>query len=142
VHVLISTRLYDGSNTLIRDTHESVRVAARAHGVDCDGHASVCAVLETDREGYTGGEFAMELRLGSACTDGTPRDKIVEILRRYGIEKLRTNGHAEMGEITKKLAGGAKPFVYLKRTIYIGVIDEAFPANCCARFLCVGRREE
>ena len=135
MHVLVSTRLDDGGNALFCNAHESVRVAARAHSVDCDGHASVCAILETDWEGYTGGEFAMELRFGSACADGAPRDKVVEILRRYGVEKLRANGNAEMGEVTKKLPGSAKSLVYLKGTVYGGIVDKALPTNCCARFL-------
>jgi len=135
VHVLVSTRLDDGGDTHFRDTHERVLVAARTHGVNRDGHPPVRAILETDWEGYTGGEFAMELRLGSACADSAPRNKVVEILRGYGVEKFRADGNAKMGEVTKELPSGAKPLVYLKRTIYGRIVDKAFPTNCCTWFL-------
>jgi hypothetical protein len=82
----------------------------------------------------------MELRLGSACADSAPRNKVVEILRGYGVEKFRADGNAKMGEVTKELPSGAKPLVYLKRTIYGRIVDKAFPTNCCTWFL--GRKEE
>jgi hypothetical protein len=56
-------------------------------------------------------------------------------LRRYGVEKLRADGNAEVGEVTEKLPGGAKPVVDLERTVYGGVVDEAFPTDCRTRFL-------
>ena len=40
-----------------------------------------------------------------------------------------------MGEIAEKLASETEPLVDLKGTIYVGVIDEAFPADCRAWFL-------
>lgn len=54
---------------------------------------------------------------------------------RYGVEKLRADGHAEVGEVTEKLTGDAKPVVNVERTVYGGVIDQAFPTDCRTRFL-------
>lgn len=135
VYVLISARLDDGGDALFRDAHERVRIAARAHRVDGDGDAPVRAILEADGEGHARGEFAVELRLGGPCADGAPRDEVVEILRGYGVEKLRANGNADVGEVTEKLPGDAEPLVYLERAVYGRVVDEAFPTNCRARFL-------
>ena len=135
MHVLISARLDDGGDALFRDAHERVRIAARAHRVDGDGDAPVRAILEADGEGHARGEFAVELRLGGPCADGAPRDEVVEILRGYGVEKLRANGNADVGEVTEKLPGDAEPLVYLERAVYGRVVDEAFPTNCRARFL-------
>jgi hypothetical protein len=112
-----------------------VRITARTHRVDGDGDAPVRAVLEADGEGDARGEFAVELRLGGPCADGAPRDKVVEILWGYGVEKLGTDGNAEVGEVAEKLSGGAEPLVYLERTVYGRVVDKAFPTNCRTRFL-------
>lgn len=135
VHVLVSARLDDRGDALFRDAHERVRIAARTHRVDGDGDAPVRAVLEADGEGDARGEFAVELRLGGPCADGAPRDKVVEILRGYGVEKLGTDGNAEVGEVTEELPGDAEPVVYLERTVYGGVVDKALPTDCRTRFL-------
>ena len=135
VHVLVSARLDDRGDALFRDAHERVWIAARTHRVDGDDDAPVRAILEADGEGDTRGEFAVELRLGGPCADGAPRDKVVEILRGYGVEELGTDGNAEIGEVAEKLPGDAEPLVNLERTVYGGVVDEAFPTNCRTRFL-------
>ena len=135
VHVLVSARLDDRGDALFRDAHERVRIAARTHRVDGDDDAPVRAILEADGEGDTRGEFAVELRLGGPCADGTPRDKVVEILRGYGVEELGTDGNPKIGEVTEKLPGDAESLVYLERTVYGGVVDKAFPTNCRTRFL-------
>ena len=38
VHILVATRLDDGGQTLLRNTHEGVGVGTRAHGVDSNRH--------------------------------------------------------------------------------------------------------
>lgn len=72
VHVLISTRFDDGGYAVLRDTHERMRVDTRAHRINRDFDTSICAILETDWEGYTGSEFAMQLRLCGARANRTP----------------------------------------------------------------------
>jgi hypothetical protein len=56
-------------------------------------------------------------------------------LRGNSVKKLRANGNAKMGEVTKKLTPQTKSLVYLERTIDGRIIDETLPANCRARFL-------
>ena len=99
VQVLIPTRLDDGRNALFRNAHKRVRVAARAHRVDGDGHAAVRAVLEADGEGHARGELAVELGLGGARADRAPRDEVVEVLWGNGVEELKADGDAEMSEV-------------------------------------------
>ena len=85
----------------------------------------------------------MELRLSGARADRTPGNEIIDVLRGNSVKKLRANGNAEMGEVTKKLTCEMKSLVYLKRTIDRRVIDKAFPADRRARFLNVeGIRDE
>lgn len=142
VHVLISARLDDGGDALFGDAHERMRVAAGTHRVDGDGHAAVRTVLEADREGDARREFAMELRLGGARANGAPRNKVVEILRRYGVEELRADGDAEMGKIAEKLPGDSEAVVDPKRPIDGRVVDEALPTNCRARLLLVRKKKK
>lgn len=40
VHVLVAARLYDRGKALLSDTHEGVRVRARAHRIHRNGHLS------------------------------------------------------------------------------------------------------
>ena len=77
----------------------------------------------------------MELRLSGTRANCTPRNEIIDVLRGNSVEKLRPNGDAKMGEVTKKLTPKTKSLVYLKRTIDGRIIDKAFPANRRARFL-------
>jgi hypothetical protein len=56
-------------------------------------------------------------------------------LRRNSAEKLQADWNAEVGEVTGKLAGEAKPSVGLEKTVYRGIVDEIFPADCRVGFL-------
>jgi hypothetical protein len=77
----------------------------------------------------------MELRLGGTRANCTPGNEIIDVLRRNSVKKLRANGNAKMGEVTKKLTRKTESLVYLKGTVDGRIIDEAFPANRRARFL-------
>ena len=67
----------------------------------------VLTILETDREGDTGGELAVELRLSGAGADSTPRDEVSDVLRRDGIEKLGSDGDTEVGKVAQELTSEA-----------------------------------
>lgn len=56
-------------------------------------------------------------------------------MRGNSVKKLRANGNAKMGEVTKKLTRQTESLVYLERTIDGRIVDETFPANRRARFL-------
>ena len=132
---LVPASFNDGCKTLLGDTHERVWVRSRAHRVDCDADRAIGTVLETDRERYTRHELTVKLRLGRACTDGTPGDQVGEVLRRDGIEELRADGNAQLCEAAQKLTGNAETLVDAEGAVDVGIVDEALPADSRARFL-------
>jgi hypothetical protein len=98
----------------------------------------VLTVLEADGERDTRSELAMELGLGSTSTDSTPRDEISNVLGRDGVEKLGSDGNANVGEIAQKLTGETETLVDLEGTVKVRVVDETLPSNGCAGFLLGG----
>jgi hypothetical protein len=138
VDVLVSGGLDDSSKTLLGNTHESMGIGSRLHGVDCNPDTSVRPVLEADGERDTRSELAMELGLGSTSTDSTPRDEISNVLGRDGVEKLGSDGNANVGEIAQKLTGETETLVDLEGTVKVRVVDETLPSNGCAGFLLGG----
>ena len=46
-----------------------------------------------------------------------------------------------MSDIAKELTGESEAFVDLEGSVNVGVVDETFPAYCCARFLIIEWRE-
>src|ERR1700693_4174832 len=59
--VFIPTSSCNGSETLLRNTHEGVLCSSGTNSIDCNSQASVSTVLESYRERETGGQFAMQL---------------------------------------------------------------------------------
>lgn len=68
--VLVSGSPGDCSKTLLRHTHEVVRMARRQHSINGDRQAPVSTVLESDGEGDTTSQLSVELGLGGPCTNG------------------------------------------------------------------------
>jgi hypothetical protein len=60
---------------------------------------------------------------------------IGDVLRGNGIKQLRTNGDAQVSEVTKELSGSAKALVDFKGAINIWIVNEALPADGSTRFL-------
>jgi hypothetical protein len=56
----------------------------------------------------------MELRLGGTRANCTPGNEIIDVLRGNSVKKLRANGNAKMGKVTKKLTRKMESLVYLK----------------------------
>jgi len=98
----------------------------------------VLTVLETDGEGDTGSELAVELGLSGTGADSTPRDKVSDILGRDGVEKLRSDGDTEVGEVAQELTSEAQTLVDLERPVEVWVVDETFPSDGRAWFLMEG----
>jgi len=134
VDILVAGGLDDGSKTLFGDTHESVGVGSRLHGINSNADTSISSVLEADREGDTGGELTVKLRLSGTSTDSTPRDKVSNVLGRDGVEKLGSDGNAEVGEVAQKLTSKAETLVDLEGPIEVWVINESLPSDGCAGF--------
>jgi len=95
----------------------------------------VLTVLEADREGDTGGELAVKLRLSSTSTDGTPRDEVGDVLGGDSVEKLRSDGDADVRKVAQELTSKTQTLVDLERSVEVWIVDEALPSDGCAWFL-------
>jgi len=80
MNILVSGGLDDGGETLLSNTHEGVGIGGRLHSINGDTDTSVSTILESDREGDTGGELTVKLRLGGTSTDSTPGDEVSDVL--------------------------------------------------------------
>ena len=103
MYVRVSARLHDRREPLLRDAHERVGGARRAHRVDRDADGAVRPVLEPDRERDARRELAVQLRLRRARADRAPRDEVRDVLRRDGVEQLGADGHAQVREVAEQL---------------------------------------
>ena len=88
MYVLVPARFDDGSCAMFRDPHECVGIAAGAHRVDSNRHTAIGAILEADWERHARSEFAMKLGFRSTRANCTPRDEVVQILRRNRVQEL------------------------------------------------------
>jgi len=135
VDILVAGGFDDGSKTLLRNTHECVRVRSGFHSVNGNTDTSISAILKADRERDTRGELTVELGFGGTGTNGTPRNEISNVLRRNRVEKLRSDGNAEVGEVAQELTRKTQTLVDLEGTIKVRVVDKTFPSNGSAWFL-------
>jgi hypothetical protein len=131
----VAAGLGDSGQALLGYTHEVVLRSSGANGVDGNSEATVGAVLEAHRERQTRSQLAVELGLGGTGTDGSKRDEVGKELRRDGVQHLGGNGHALAGKVAEELAGDTETLVDLEGLIDIRVVDQALPANSCARLL-------
>ena len=140
--VLVTACPGDSSQTLFCDTHEVVLRGSAANSVNGDLQTAIGAVLETNGEGETRGKLTVQLRLCCARADGAEGDQVCEELGGDRVEHLGGNGHARGCEVDKELAGDAQTLVDLEGLVDVGVIDQALPADRCARLLEVGAHDD
>ena len=140
--MLIAAGPGDGSQTLLRDTHEVVLRRRGTNGVN--GHAKVAigTVLEAYGERQTRCQLTVQLRLSGAGTNGTDGDAVGKELGRDGIEHLASDGHAAGGEVDEHLARNTETLVDLEGLVNIGVIDQTLPADSRAGLLEVGAHND
>jgi hypothetical protein len=137
----VAAGLGDSGQALLGHTHEVVLRSSGANGVNGNSKTTVGTVLEAHRERETRSQLTVELGLGGTGTDGTERNEVCEELRRDGVQHLGGNGHALAGKVTEELAGDTETLVDLEGLIDIRVVDQALPANSCARLLEVGAHD-
>lgn len=140
--VLVALGASNGSEALFCDTHEVVLGGGSANGVNSNAKAAVGAVLEADGERQTGGKLTVKLGLGCSCTDGANGDAVGKELGGDCVEHLGGNGHAVGGQVDEELAGNAQALVDLEGGVDIRVVDQAFPADGCARLLEVSAHDD
>jgi len=139
VDIFIAAGLDDGGKSLLGNTHESMWVGGRLHGIDRDTDTSIGSILEAYGEGDTRSKLTVELGLGRTGTDGPPRDEIGNVLGRHRVEKLGSHRDAKAGEITQELTGKAETLVDLEGTVEVWIVDETLPSDSRAWFLMQGQ---
>lgn len=140
--VLVAARPCDGSQTLLCYTQEVVLRLRSADRINCDSQASICSVLEANRERETRRKLTVQLRFCCACSDGAERDEVCKELWGDCVEHLRCNGHALGCKVDVQLARDAKTLVDLEALINVGIVDKPLPADCCPRLLEVGTHDD
>lgn len=139
---LITPGICDRRQSLLGHAQEVVRLGRGADGVHGDRDVAVGAVLESEWEGNTGGQLAVQLRLGRAGADGAPRDQISQELGRDGVEQLTAHRDAHVGQFAEQSAGNAQALVDLEGAVDLWVVDEALPADGRAGLLKVGAHDD
>ncbi|GAA0031110.1 hypothetical protein BROWWM01_52420 [Bradyrhizobium ottawaense] len=107
----------------------------RLHGVRCDPHIAIGAVLEADRAGQARGQLAMDLALGRACADRGPGHEVGDVLRRRHVEEFRAGGQAEIVHGRQHVARQPQALVDVEAAVQIGIVDQALPTDGGARLL-------
>ena len=77
----------------------------------------------------------MGLRLGGACSDRGPANQIGDVLGHDRVENLRGRRQSECGHIEQQLTRHLDSPGQVAGVVEMGVVDEAFPADCRARLL-------
>ena len=99
VGVGVARGLKDRGHALLGHRGEPVWLCCGAYCIDRDLHVTAGAVFETDGHGKAGGEFAVNLALGRACTDGRPGDGVGNELRNDGVKELRAGRQAQLADV-------------------------------------------
>jgi hypothetical protein len=126
--VLVSAHRRD-SGILLRLTHEMAHRGRRPNSVTRDRQAAIAAVLESDGEGETEGQLAVELGLARAGDDGAEGDQVGEELQGDGVEHFACDGHAGGCEVAEELSRDPEALVGLVGLVDVGVVDQALPAD-------------
>src|SRR4029079_18046710 len=132
--VRISSSFQDRRRALLGERRKKMAAPRRLDRIDGDLDIAVGAVLDSHRHRQTRGQFPMHLALRCAGADGTPADEVCIELAESGIEKLGPGADAEFDNIGKQLPSEAQSFIDSIRLIYIGLVDQYFPADDSARF--------
>ena len=80
VAILVTHGRNDSGVAGLGDREEVVRRIGRANGVDRNPHIAIGTILEADRTGKPGSEFAMHLRLGGAGTNRAPGNQVSGVM--------------------------------------------------------------
>ena len=93
------------------DSGEHVRHGSGPNSVHGDLHVAVGPVLEADRHRQTGAELSVDLALGRAGADRSPRDRVGDVLRRDRVEELAADREPEPEHAEQHAARHPQPGV-------------------------------
>lgn len=126
--VLVAVSTDNSDNSRFRDTQEVMWVGGSPQGVDGNTQSTVSTVFETNREGQTGRQLSVQLRLGGSGTNGTHTEQVRQELRRDSVQHLACNWQL-LGQLHEQLTGNSQTFVNLERSIDIWIVDQTLPTN-------------
>ena len=84
----------------------------------------------------------MDLALGGAGADGSPAYEAGDVLGRDHVEELGSGGDAHLGKVEQEVTGFAEAVVDPEGLVQVRVVDEALPAEGCARLLEVDAHDD
>ena len=96
---------------------------------------AVGGVLETDRHGHAGSEFAVHLAFGVARANRTPADQIADVLRGDRVKPLGRGRQTEAQHIGEYLACEPHALANIELAVKIRIVDQALPTDGGARLL-------
>ena len=127
---------FGGNHATVQVNGQEVMLeAGRETGIGGGLDGAVGGVLEAHRHGQATGQFAVDLGFGVTRADGTPADRVADVLRGDGVKPFGGGGQAEAQHVGEHLAGQPHALTNIEATVQIGVVDEAFPADGGARLL-------
>ena len=84
----------------------------------------------------------MGLGLHGSGSDRRPCDEISEILRHDRIKEFGRCGKFHADQFQQELAGKAEPFLDIEGAVEVGIVNQPFPAERCARLLKIGAHDQ
>ena len=124
------------------DGQEVMFVCCSEAGIGGRFDRSVGGVLESDRHGHAGSEFAVHLAFGVACANRSPADQIADVLRCDGVEPFGGRRQAEVEHVGEHLACQPHAFTDVELAVEIGVVDQALPSDGGARLFEVDAHDD
>lgn len=114
---------YNRIDAGIGDGKEMMWMLDGVHSVNRNVERTICTILESDWEGQTGSEFAVELRLGGSGANGPETEEVRDVLRGNGVQHLACQRHAEGCEIGEKLSSCTQAFVDVEAVVHVRVVN-------------------
>lgn len=134
VGVRVAQGLDDRRVALRIHAEVAVRRFSAAHGIAGDGHATVGAVLEADRQLQAADHFPVDLRFGGARANRGPAQQVIEVPGNHRLQQLGGNRQATFDHVQHQATGQGDAGMHVVAAIEVRVIGQAFPAHRGTRF--------
>ena len=124
------------------DAEMTVRMGRRAHGIAGDAQAAVGAVLETHRQVEAADQFAVNLRLAGARTDGRPGQQVIEVARHQRLQQFGGERQAQRQHVQHQATRQLQPIAHGVTAIQMRIVGQTLPADRGARLFHVGAHHQ
>jgi hypothetical protein len=132
----------DAAQTLLSNRKEDVARPCSTASVNCDTNGAVSRIFEAGGHRERRRELAVDLGLGCTGANCAPRNKICGVLGAYCVKEFTPGWEAHLRHLKEERAGHSESAVDLEGAIHVGVVDESFPAEGCARLLEVNSHDD